>query len=154
MTVFAYFQYWKYTYSRGEGRGPKSLKVCLRNIWMVPRLRMERGIIMSEKLLKQQWPCSLATIDPTSGLSFISICFRAGYLFSFCALCNFLLKSTYLDDLYVLQIDLWAKHLVKGGFFSESAMCFLYLQISKKKYSKKLSWAWNLNFPPKTLYCY
>ena len=27
----------------------------------------------------------------------------------------------------------------KGGFFSESAICFLDLQISKKKYSKKLS---------------
>ena len=39
----------------------------------------------------------------------------------------------------------------KGGFFSESAMRFLDLQISKKKYSEKLSWAWNLNFPPKTV---
>ena len=29
--------------------------------------------------------------------------------------------------------------LAKGGFFSESAICFLDLQISKKKYSKKLS---------------
>jgi hypothetical protein len=27
----------------------------------------------------------------------------------------------------------------KGGFFSESAMCFSSLQISPKKYSKKLS---------------
>ena len=34
---------------------------------------------------------------------------------------------------------------IKGGYFSESAMCFLDLQISKKNYSKKLSWAWNLN---------
>ena len=39
----------------------------------------------------------------------------------------------------------------KSGFFSESAMCFLNLPITKKKYSKKLSWTWNLNFPPKTV---
>ena len=36
---------------------------------------------------------------------------------------------------------------VKGGFFSESAIRFPDLQISKKKYSEKLSWVWNLNFP-------
>ena len=35
--------------------------------------------------------------------------------------------------------------LSKGGFYSESAMRFLDLQISKKNYSEKLSWAWNLN---------
>ena len=34
----------------------------------------------------------------------------------------------------------------KGGFFSESAIRFSNLQISKKKYSKKLSWTWNLKF--------
>ena len=33
----------------------------------------------------------------------------------------------------------------KGGFYSESAIRFLDLQISKTKYSEKLSWAWNLN---------
>ena len=36
----------------------------------------------------------------------------------------------------------------KGGFFSESAMCFLHCQ---NKYSKSLSWTWNLNFPPITV---
>ena len=40
---------------------------------------------------------------------------------------------------------------IKGFFFSESAIGF---QISKKKYSKKLSWAWNLKFPPITVLCY
>ena len=40
----------------------------------------------------------------------------------------------------------------KGGFFSESAMCFLNIQISKRKYSEKLSWTWNLNFSPITVY--
>ena len=30
-------------------------------------------------------------------------------------------------------------------------MCFSNLQISKKKYSKSLSWTWNVNFPPITL---
>ena len=35
------------------------------------------------------------------------------------------------------------KFFSKGGFFSENAMCFSNLQ---KKYSKKLSWTWNLNF--------
>ena len=39
----------------------------------------------------------------------------------------------------------------KGGFFSESPIHFLDLQISKKNYSKKLSWAWNLKFPPITV---
>ena len=42
----------------------------------------------------------------------------------------------------------------KGGFFSVSATRFLDLQISKKKYSKKLSWTWNSKFPPKTVLCY
>ena len=35
--------------------------------------------------------------------------------------------------------------MLKGGFYSESAIRFLDLQISKTKYSEKLSWAWNLN---------
>ena len=48
--------------------------------------------------------------------------------------------------------DSFKNSVTKGGFFSESTMCFLDLQISKKKYSKNLSWAWNLNFPPITLY--
>ena len=46
------------------------------------------------------------------------------------------------------------RFFTKGVFFSESAIHFSNLQISKKKYSKKLSWTWNLNFPPITLYCY
>ena len=33
----------------------------------------------------------------------------------------------------------------KGGFFSESEIRFSNLPISQKNYSKKLSWAWNLN---------
>ena len=33
----------------------------------------------------------------------------------------------------------------KGSFFSESAICLSNLQ---EKYSKSLSWTWNLNFPP------
>ena len=36
----------------------------------------------------------------------------------------------------------------KGGFFSESEIRFSNLPISQKNYSKKLSWAWNLKFPP------
>ena len=43
------------------------------------------------------------------------------------------------------------QRLPKGGFFSESPMCFSNLQISKKNYSKSLSWTWNLNFPPITV---
>ena len=35
--------------------------------------------------------------------------------------------------------------ITKGGFFSESAIRFSNLPIFKKKYSKKLSSAWNLN---------
>ena len=47
----------------------------------------------------------------------------------------------YIDNIVNIH-----SHSTKGGFFSESAMCFLDLKISKKNYSKKLSWAWNLNF--------
>ena len=43
---------------------------------------------------------------------------------------------------------------IKGIFFSESAIHFLNLQTSRKKYSKKLSWTWNLKFPPITALCY
>ena len=42
------------------------------------------------------------------------------------------------------------RRITKGGFFSESGIHFFYLQISTKKYSKKLSWAWKLKFPPIT----
>ena len=38
-----------------------------------------------------------------------------------------------------------------GGFFSESAIRFSNIPISKENYSKKLSWTWNLNFPPTTV---
>ena len=34
---------------------------------------------------------------------------------------------------------------IKGSFYSESVIWFSNLHISKKKYSKYLSWAWNLN---------
>ena len=58
--------------------------------------------------------------------------------------------ATLLVDLGNLKANKFYLNLVasafpKGGFFSESAIRFLHLQISKKKYSKKLSWAWNLN---------
>ena len=43
---------------------------------------------------------------------------------------------------------------LKVSFFQKVRFVFLNLQISKKKYSKKLSWAWNLNFPPITVKCY
>ena len=47
MKIFAYFQYINYDYERGGG-GPKGLKMCLRNKWMVPRTmhsrRRSRGI--------------------------------------------------------------------------------------------------------------
>ena len=38
--------------------------------------------------------------------------------------------------------------IAKGAFFSESEIRFSNLPISQKNYSKKLSWAWNLKFPP------
>ena len=40
---------------------------------------------------------------------------------------------------------------LKVAFFSESVIRFSNLQ---KKYSKKLSWAWNLNFRPITVKCF
>ena len=42
----------------------------------------------------------------------------------------------------------------KGGFFQKVRWNFFRSPNLKKKYSKKLSWAWNLNFPPITLYSY
>ena len=44
--------------------------------------------------------------------------------------------------------DFWhpplpCRQISKCGFFSESAICFSNLPISQKRYSKKLSWAWN-----------
>ena len=41
--------------------------------------------------------------------------------------------------LFCIYLGYFSLVLYKGGFFSESAICFLDLQISKKKYSKKLS---------------
>ena len=41
--------------------------------------------------------------------------------------------------------------MAKGGFFSESAMCFSNLPILKKHYYKSLSRTLNLNFPPITV---
>ena len=41
-----------------------------------------------------------------------------------------------------------ANWVTKGGFFQKVRFIF---QISKEKYSKKLSWTWNLNFPPITV---
>ena len=46
------------------------------------------------------------------------------------------------------------KFFDKGGFFLESEIRFFKSRNLQKKYSKKLSWAWNLNFPPITIYCY
>ena len=45
------------------------------------------------------------------------------------------------------------KNCSKGVFFQKVRFVF---QISKsqKQYSKKLSWAWSLNFPPITVKCY
>ena len=59
-----------------------------------------------------------------------------------CPIKCFLEVSTYL--LLYDQIIMFAK----GGFMSEDAGEFLHCQI---KYSKSLSWAENLNFPPKTV---
>ena len=64
------------------------------------------------------------------------------------------------ESLYFLKPykNYWIESLCapffKSVFFQKVRFGFLNLQISKKKYSKKLSWAWNSNFPPITLYCY
>ena len=44
--------------------------------------------------------------------------------------------------------------VLKVAFFQKVRFGFLDLQIFKKKYSKKLSWTWNLNFPPIIVKCY
>ena len=41
----------------------------------------------------------------------------------------------------------------KGGFFQKVRFVFQISKSQKKKFSKKLSWAWNLNFPPITVHC-
>ena len=43
MAIDAYFQYIKYAYVGWE-RGPKSLEMCWRNIWMVPSGNATIGI--------------------------------------------------------------------------------------------------------------
>ena len=48
----------------------------------------------------------------------------------------------------IVSIYSFLKGSSKGGFKSEDAGEFLHLQ---HKYSKSLSWAENLNFPPKTV---
>ena len=42
----------------------------------------------------------------------------------------------------------------KGGFFQKVRFVFQISKSQKKKYSKNLSWAWNLNFPPITVKYY
>ena len=42
--------------------------------------------------------------------------------------------------------------LLKVAFFQKVWFIFQISKSPEKKYSKKLSWAWNLNFPPITLY--
>ena len=65
MTIFAYFQYINHDYE--EGGGPKGLKMCLRNIWIVPRTmhsrRRSRGINCNslwsfEAVLRLLWGCN------------------------------------------------------------------------------------------------
>ena len=43
-------------------------------------------------------------------------------------------------------VSLDRRKFTKGGFFSEIEMKFFQISRFRKKYSKKLSWAWNLNF--------
>ena len=43
------------------------------------------------------------------------------------------------------QEEVGGQKTPKGGFFSESEIRFSNLPTSQKKFSKKLSWAWNLN---------
>ena len=60
---------------------------------------------------------------------------------------NLIIFTLTLDQIKVsCTLKSWAldtlQPAVKGDFFSESAMCFSHCQ---NKYSKSLSWAWNLN---------
>ena len=41
--------------------------------------------------------------------------------------------------------------VTKGGFFRK---CDVFFKSPKKNYSEKLSWTWNLNFPPISVYCH
>ena len=56
-------------------------------------------------------------------------------------------REQYYTQKQGVHISILPKSL-KVGFFSESAMCFSHCQ---NKYSKSLSWTWNLNFPPITV---
>ena len=69
---------------------------------------------------------------------------------SFCFFLGCISNRGWGDGLRILynKVDSLNPIPTKGGFFSESAICFSNLQ---KKYSKKLSWTWNLNFPPITV---
>ena len=55
----------------------------------------------------------------------------------------------FLKNMLILGQKCFRAHnrtdIIKGGFFSESKIRFSNLPISQKHYSKKRSWAWNLN---------
>ena len=55
----------------------------------------------------------------------------------------YFIREFFNPTIMTRNIDVNIRNFTKGGFFSECAMYFSNLQISKKKYSKKLSWTWN-----------
>ena len=60
-------------------------------------------------------------------------------------MCNFFLP--FIFHFVSLKLAIFPNY-TKGVFFWESEIHFSNLQISKKIYSKSLSWTWNLKFPP------
>ena len=71
----------------------------------------------------------------------ITIDFIVRVLYTFIVAINFA-QNNDLHTWNFLTFAQWWPEILKGGFFSESTLLFSNFQ---NKYSKSLSWAWNLN---------
>ena len=68
---------------------------------------------------------------------------------------QYLVKWFHKRHFHAIHFQQYFQSLItKGDFFQKVRFIFQISKSQKKKYSKKLSWAWNLNFPPITIKCY
>ena len=90
--------------------------------------------------------CSFVLMFEWSGFNYPSDFFTNFILINVCSKSDLRVSNTSISYLSIkIGKGVWGSIDLKGGFYSESAIRFLDLQISKTKYSEKLSWAWNLN---------
>ena len=140
-------------------------QIRMRNIWSIWTKVSGHQARLFFQLSSMKFQAQLKNMQHNYELSHISICYRCLFFWSSY---KFFISFASAYVAYKLGSNTtwnpssgggaeWGYRVAysvansKGVFFSESAMCFSNLQISKKIYSKKLSWTWNLNFPLK---CY